>query len=90
MVKRHMIVHGRVQGVGFRQFTTTEAQKTGVKGWVRNKTDSTVEIKAEGSEEEMSAFIETIKEGHRFASVSNVDISPAEEVEHGGSFTVHY
>ncbi|MGY4690510.1 acylphosphatase [Salibacterium sp. K-3] len=90
MLKRHVIVHGTVQGVGFRQFTTTEARKAGVNGWVRNKTDGTVEIKAEGSEEAMNAFIDAVKAGHRFASVTDVDISAADEVEHGGSFTVHY
>ncbi|MFD2703943.1 acylphosphatase [Salibacterium lacus] len=90
MLKRHLIVHGTVQGVGFRQFAVTEAKKAGINGWVRNRIEGTVEIKAEGNEEEMNAFIEAVKAGHRFASVTDVDISPADNVEHKGSFTVLY
>ncbi|RSL34347.1 acylphosphatase [Salibacterium salarium] len=90
MIKKHMILHGKVQGVGFRQFTQTEAEKLGVKGWVKNKSDGTVEVKAEGEEKTMNTFIENVRQGHRFSSVQNVDISDTDTVEHNGSFSVTF
>ncbi|RSL30509.1 acylphosphatase [Salibacterium salarium] len=90
MTKKHVILHGKVQGVGFRQFTQTEAKKLGVAGWVRNNSDGTVELKAEGEEETMNKFIETLKQGHRFSNVQEVDITPTDTVEHDGSFSVTF
>ncbi|MFB4163701.1 acylphosphatase [Alteribacillus sp. JSM 102045] len=56
MVKQQIVVHGTVQGVGFRNFVQTEAKKLGIKGWVRNKADGSVEVAAEGEEKRWGIF----------------------------------
>ena len=45
----HVVVQGKVQGVGFRAFTEYQATQRGLHGWVRNLQDGTVEVEAEGS-----------------------------------------
>ena len=47
----HVIVHGRVQGVGFRWATGAEARRLGLDGWVRNRDDGTVEAEIQGPPE---------------------------------------
>ncbi len=68
-----MIVHGRVQGVGFRYTTQMIAQQLGITGWVRNAYDGTVHIEAEGEEPLMKQFVAKIKEGPRFSEVTHVE-----------------
>ena len=50
MIRYHVNVFGDVQGVGFRYFVLKNASLYGINGWVRNKSDSSVEIDAEGTE----------------------------------------
>ncbi|WP_183163945.1 acylphosphatase [Alteribacter keqinensis] len=79
MKRIHGIVSGRVQGVGFRYFTMHEAVNADVKGWVRNRSDGTVEFEAEGTESNLKAFTEKIKKGPKRSQVENVvtyDIEP--------------
>lgn len=54
--------HGRVQGVGFRYTTLQVAKGFEVSGWVRNLPDGRVELQAEGSQEEIDAFVRAIEE----------------------------
>ncbi|MEF8793990.1 acylphosphatase [Thiohalorhabdus sp.] len=49
-MQRHYIIHGRVQGVFFRDSTRQKAQELGVRGWVRNRPEGTVEVMAAGDE----------------------------------------
>jgi acylphosphatase len=67
-------VSGRVQGVSFRWFTQTKAQELGITGWVKNETDGSVKIEAEGSKEALEQFITLIKEGPPAALVTKVDV----------------
>ncbi|WP_158737612.1 acylphosphatase [Alteribacillus sp. YIM 98480] len=90
MIKQHIVVHGKVQGVGFRNFTQAEALKLGIKGWVRNKANGTVEIEAEGNEKKMAHFLDAIAEGSKFSKVQNLDISEIDTVQHKGTFEVKY
>ncbi|SDI73536.1 acylphosphatase [Alteribacillus bidgolensis] len=90
MIKQHIVVHGKVQGVGFRNFTLAEARKLGIKGWVRNKANGTVEIEAEGTEKKMGHFLDSIAEGSKFSKVQNLDISEIDAVQHKGTFEVKY
>ncbi len=62
-VIRHVIVQGRVQGVGFRAFVEHEALKRGVGGWVRNRRDGSVEAVLEGEDEPVAAMIEACGRG---------------------------
>jgi acylphosphatase len=74
MVRYHLIVHGRVQGVGFRYYVQEKAHLYGIRGWVKNRFDGTVEIEAEGEEENLRLFLESVREGPRFAYVENLEV----------------
>lgn len=68
----HAIVHGRVQGVGFRATTLDEARRLSLAGWVRNLRDGTVEVLAEGEEARLkllSAYLHRGPPGARVAQV---------------------
>jgi len=73
MERLHAIVHGDVQGVGFRYFVQRKAQQLGVSGWVRNNDDGTVELVAEGSREQLEQLKRTLDEGPRLARVDRVE-----------------
>lgn len=77
MVQRsvHIIVTGRVQGVGYRWFVTQKAADFKITGWVRNLPDQNVEIVAHGAKADMETFIEWIKAGPDRARVLSVSIS---------------
>lgn len=83
-----IIVYGQVQCVGFRYHTLTIAQQIGVKGWVRNMVDGSVEIIAEGRTEQLEAFIPYIKEGPRFSRVDHIEIETVLEEKKYYDFTI--
>jgi acylphosphatase len=62
-VIRHVIVHGRVQGVGFRAFVEVEAVTRGLEGWVRNRREGTVEAVFKGEEKVVFDMIEACRRG---------------------------
>jgi acylphosphatase len=66
-------VHGRVQGVGFRYFTQRYANAYNIKGWVRNCTDGSVEILAQGDENDLDNFLQIIRKGPNYAGVTHID-----------------
>ncbi|MDM7994986.1 MAG: acylphosphatase [Acidobacteriota bacterium] len=70
---KHIIVHGRVQGVGFRYFVQHVGNRLGLNGDVRNCPDSTVEIKVEGEEAAIADFIRQVENGPPLARVQRVD-----------------
>ncbi len=72
--KLHAVVHGRVQGVGFRDATVRMAQSLGVTGWVQNRPDSTVETVAVGDKATLERFLAFLNEGPAFARVEWVDV----------------
>ncbi|HZT90520.1 MAG TPA: acylphosphatase [Gaiellaceae bacterium] len=73
MVRRKLIVHGRVQGVGFRFAVARAAAQRGVAGWARNRPDGAVEVVLEGEEEAVAAVAEFCRRGPRGASVTDVE-----------------
>ncbi|MFD2925731.1 acylphosphatase [Halobacillus naozhouensis] len=76
MPRKQIVVHGRVQGVGFRAATEQVASQYSLTGWVKNNPDGTVEIEAEGNEHELASFIKVIKKGpNPFAKVQSLDIT---------------
>lgn len=70
----HVIVEGRVQGVGFRAFVVDQANQLGVKGWVRNRWNGTVEVVAEGDHAALEDLISALRKGPRASYVTNVDL----------------
>lgn len=76
----HLMVSGRVQGVGFRYATQATGQRLSLKGWVRNTEDGRVEIFAEGSSANLESFLEWCHQGPRLAKVSDVVVLRREEI----------
>jgi acylphosphatase len=77
---RRFLVRGRVQGVGFRWFVEREAHTLGIAGWVRNNPDSTVEVLAMGTREQLSGLRTRLQQGPRAARVDDVEESEAKPV----------
>ena len=73
--RRRVIVHGRVQGVFFRDSTRRLASSRGVAGWVRNREDGTVEAVFEGDAGAVEAMVEAVRRGPGHASVDHLDVS---------------
>lgn len=72
MIARHLIISGRVQGVGYREWLCAEAEARGLRGWVRNRFDGTVEALLAGPAESVTAVIVACHSGPRMASVQGV------------------
>jgi len=80
-MRKRVVVHGRVQGVFFRDSVRREAERAGVAGWVRNCADGTVEAVFEGEPDAVDALVESCRRGPGHASVSSLDV--AEESPEG-------
>ena len=83
ILRVHVWVKGRVQGVGFRAHVEYSARQIGVTGWVRNVGYDTVEAVAEGESEDVNLFIAMMKQGPRS---SRVDESTVEWETPTGEF----
>ncbi|MBH1944509.1 acylphosphatase [Erythrobacter sp. YJ-T3-07] len=70
---RHLILHGRVQGVFYRDWTVQTARSLGLAGWVRNLPDGTVEAHLEGEETALARMIEAMRDGPPRAAVDRID-----------------
>jgi acylphosphatase len=75
MIRRRLIVHGSVQGVGFRYSLARQAQSRGVAGSAANRPDGTVEIVLEGEPDAVESLVRWCEEGPRGAVVERVDVS---------------
>jgi acylphosphatase len=84
----HIIVHGRVQGVWFRAGTKEKADELGLLGWVKNRTEGTVEIHAEGEKLLLEKFIKWCRMGTPAADVISIDIDEV-MVQECKSFDIH-
>jgi acylphosphatase len=69
------VVHGDVQGVGFRWWAAREAARLGVRGWAANRDDGTVEVYAEGDAAAVDALVSALHEGPRWARVARVVVA---------------
>ena len=72
-VIRHVIIRGRVQGIGYRAWTEYTALERGLQGWVRNRRDGSVEALFVGPQEAVAGMIEACKEGSRGSRVDAID-----------------
>jgi acylphosphatase len=77
-----LLIHGRVQGVFFRDSMRAEGQRLGIAGWVRNRSDGTVEAAVQGEAAAVDAIVRWAHRGPQHARVERVDIEPDE-----GSYT---
>lgn len=88
-MKQHydIIIHGKVQNVGFRYYTQKKANELQINGFVKNQSDGSVYIEAEGDEKELQAFLLWCHRGPQWARVDNVTANPAPIAGYNG-FTV--
>ena len=78
MIRRRLIVHGRVQGVGFRWAIARAAESRGVAGRAQNRADGTVEAVLEGEPDAVEAVVRLSREGPRGAQVERVEVGEEE------------
>lgn len=86
----HAIVHGHVQGVGFRYWTVRQATRLGLVGWVANRNDGSVEIVAQGSHDQVIALLRKLKSVHTPGSVDFLDRELRAPTERFRDFSVSY
>jgi len=88
LVRVHLLVSGRVQGVCFRQSTADTARRLGLRGWVRNLPDGRVEAEAEGDRAAAEALVEWCRRGPPAARVDDLEVRWGEPRGGLGPFAV--
>lgn len=83
-----VVVRGVVQGVGFRWFVHRTATDLGLQGWVRNRSDGSVELAAEGPADAVESLIGTLQEGPDGAWVSEVVVRREPPTGASGGFSI--
>jgi acylphosphatase len=76
-VTRRLLIHGRVQGVGYRESLRAAAVARGLTGWVRNRADGTVEAVVQGSPDDVGAVVAWAQRGPPLARVERVELADA-------------
>jgi acylphosphatase len=69
---RHIFIEGRVQGVGYRDFVRRHAQRLGIRGWVRNRSDGSVEAHIVGSLADVETLFAELRKGPPHSRVANL------------------
>ncbi len=87
---RRFLVHGRVQGVGFRYFVLGEARSLGISGFTRNLPDGNVEVQAAGDAEALDALARTLEQGPALSQVDGVTAQELETAPHWDEFKITY
>ena len=77
-VARRAVVHGRVQGVFYRDTVRRAAQQRGVAGWAANRSDGTVEVWLEGEHDAVDSMLRVLHDGPPRAEVERVEVAEAE------------
>ncbi len=90
ILRLHAIVHGRVQGVSFRAFTLDKARLRSLTGWVRNQSEGTVEVIAEGGKIALDEFLEDLHVGPPGARVTEVDVTWGDATGEFTDFQIRY
>ena len=84
VIRKHFLFSGRVQGVGFRYQARYAAEPMDITGWVKNLSDGTVEMEAQGRPEDINKMLDAIGKG-RWIEIESMEaeIIPCKEGEHG-------
>ncbi|HEY2613298.1 MAG TPA: acylphosphatase [Reyranella sp.] len=78
VLQARLTITGRVQGVGYRHWAMTTGRRLGLTGWVRNRTDGSVEALIVGEDAAIGAMIDACRRGPAMAHVDAVDIEPVD------------
>jgi acylphosphatase len=89
-IRARVLVRGRVQGVSFRAYTQAEANSLGLKGFVRNLPDRSVEIVAEGDEESLKKLVDWAHKGPSHARVDSCDVEYGDATGEWHDFRIAY
>lgn len=89
-VRAHLIISGLVQGVFYRASARSVASKLGIKGWVKNRYDGSVEAIAEGTREKVQKFIDWCYQGPPGALVTNIQLEWANATGEFKDFSIRY
>ena len=81
MSGKHILVCGKVQGVGYRYFTKIQADQHSLRGWVPNLTSGDVEVQAFGTESQLQSFLGQLKKGPPRSQVVKLDVREVEVSE---------
>jgi len=79
IIKKHLIISGKVQGVGFRYWMQNLAINNNINGWVKNKSSGDVEVLIIGQEREIQKLIKQCKIGPNSAAIKNIHINDYKE-----------
>jgi acylphosphatase len=88
--RRAYRITGRVQGVGYRYFARGHARSLGLKGWVRNRSDGSVEVHAEGPAERLDALEALLRQGPPHGDVTGLDRLAPDAGETYGDFELRF
>lgn len=89
-MRTHIFISGRVQGVGFRHFTKTNARKLDLKGWVKNLPDGRVEAVFDGEEKHVQEMLNRCKKGPSASYVKKIEEQTVNESETFSEFKVRF
>ncbi len=84
MTARHLVIAGRVHGVGFRDWMVAQARLLGVSGWVRNRRDGAVEALVDGDEAAVEELLRSCRRGPPLAEVREISEALAEAAPEPG------
>jgi acylphosphatase len=85
---KHLIISGKVQGVGYRAAFETQARALELSGWVRNRHDGSVEALVDGEAAALERIIAWAKRGPAMAQVTNVEVADASDAGLSNGFAV--
>lgn len=90
MKRVHLIVSGRVHGVFYRDFVRREAERLGIKGFVRNLRNGSVEVVAEGEDNKIDEFIKSCRKGSFASFVKNVKVKQEKPTNEFEDFEIRF
>lgn len=86
----HAVVHGYVQGVGFRYFASHKARSLGLRGFARNRGDGAVEVVSQGPRSALENLLLALQQGPSAAEVDEVETTWRTPTEHFSGFSIRY
>ena len=89
MITKHVIVGGKVQNVGFRNFAQKTARQLGIRGWVKNLPDRRVETIIQGEDKNVQLMLKFLSDGPTYSRVTEVQVEKI-EAETFTDFSVRY